>query len=502
LNVAATGFCANNPKSRRIPAATRNNALDSVAGLPPCCGTPLFMAIFRPTLMRLLLTLALALLGAGLCALLLPGEWRSIQEQLTGFPDSDVAAHSARPYVLGGLCGLPALAMLVYSFGGTLDRYIARQFAGIFLICASSLFLIWFLIDLADTLGDFRKSSGMIATAATYYSIRTPAIVLLLLPYALLLSLIYVLGKFSRDREIVAMIQSGHSVIRFTLPLIGAGVWCSLLCLGLNYHWAPHADGRKTEILDTARGVLITKAKHVLYFNADNHRLWMVGAFPKNYERGEPLINVEVTVSTPDGGLVSRLTASRARWNRDDSTWTFEEPVRCRFTHDEAPEFEVPTAPIVQHGWLETPWQLIKPGLAAAYLGIPDLNGWLRANAVKRHTRPNINSAAPYLTQWHYRWALPFTCLVTVLLAAPLSIHFSRRGPGGNVFLAVVLSALMIFISNVTLNFGEAGLLHPALAAWLPNLVFSLLGLYLFRRRITGRPPFYRSLGRLFTANS
>ena len=444
------------------------------------------------------MTLALALLGVGLCAWLLPGEWRSIHQQLTGFPDSDVAAHSARPWVLGALCALPAIGMFCYSLGGTLDRYIARQFASIFFICVASLLLIWFLIDLADNLSDFRKSQNVWLTAASFYATRSPAIVLLLLPYGLLLSLIYVLGKFSRDREIVSMIQGGRSVIRCSRPLLVAGIWCSLLCLGLNYHWAPYAEGRKSEILDAARGVLITEAKHVLYFNPDGRRLWMVGAFPKNYERGEPLLNVEVTVTKPDGGIVSRLSAARARWNRADSTWLFEEPVRCRFTAGEPPEFDVLDEPILQHGWSETPWQLIKPGLAAAYLGIPDLNGWLRANATKQLTRPNQNAAAPYQTQWHYRWALPFTCLVTVLLAAPLSIHFSRRGPGGNVFLAVVLSALMIFVSNLTLSFGEAGIIRPALAAWLPNLIFSLLGLYLFNIRMNGRP-LYRSVIRRFT---
>lgn len=451
-----------------------------------------------PSRPNLLLTLALALLGAGLCALLLPGEWRSIQEQLTGFPDSDIAAHCARPYVLAALCSLPALGMIFYSCGGTLDRYVARQFATIFSICVTSLFLIFFLIDLTDNIGDFRSSSQPLLTAATFYAVRAPAIVLLLLPYGLLLSLIYVLGKFSRDREIIAMVQGGHSVIRFSMPLIIAGLWCSLLCLGLNYHWAPHAEALKSEIIEAASGKPITQAKHVLYFNASDRRLWMVGAFPKHYERGEPLINVEVTFTTPNGGLESRLTAARARWNPADGSWLFEKPIRCRFHPGKPPEFELPDAPIRQLGWSETPWQLIKPGLAAAYLGIPDLNGWLRSNAASKATRPNQFAASPYLTQWHYRWALPFTCLVTVLLAAPLSIHFSRRGPGGNVFLAVVLSALMIFITEITLNFGEAGLLHPALAAWLPNLLFSLLGLYLFHVRITGRP-LYRSLIRRFT---
>ncbi|KAB2638514.1 MAG: YjgP/YjgQ family permease [Verrucomicrobia bacterium] len=456
------------------------------------------MPVFRHLPSRFLLPLAFAALGAVLCGWLIPAELRAIAEQLTGFPDSDVNAHMARPYVLAGLCFLPAIAALVYACGGTLDRHIARHFGNIFCICLASLLLIWMLVDFADNLKNFRKASNMLGTAATYYQVRSPAVVLLVLPYALLLALIYSLGKLSRDREIIAMVQSGRSLIRLTAPLIGAGIWCSLLCLGLNYQWAPTAEGRQGEILDAARGILITEAKHVIYNNPDQHRLWMIGAFPKNYEKGEPLLNVEVTTTRPDGALVSRLLAKRARWDLQDNSWTFEAPVICHFTDGEAPKFETPNPPEFHCGWTETPWQLIKPGLAAPFLGIPDLNGWLRANTTKHHTQPNKNAAAPYLTQWHYRWALPFTCLVTVLLAAPLSIYFSRRGPGGNLFLAIVLSALMIFSTGVFLNFGEAGLLHPALAAWLPNLVFSLLGLFLFHRRIADRS-IYQSLRRLFT---
>jgi lipopolysaccharide export LptBFGC system permease protein LptF len=104
---------------------------------------------------------------------------------------------------------------------------------------------------------------------------------------------------------------------------------------------------------------------------------------------------------------------------------------------------------------------------------------------------------APYLTQWHYRWALPAVCLVTVLLAAPLGIHFSRRASSGGVAMAVLLCGGLMFLTNFALSFGEAGYLSPALAAWLPDLVFSLIGLYLFQRRISGRP-IYQTLRRMF----
>ena len=54
--------------------------------------------------------------------------------------------------------------------------------------------------------------------------------------------------------------------------------------------------------------------------------------------------------------------------------------------------------------------------------------------------------------------------------------------------MAVFLSAGMLFFSNICLSVGDSGHLRPALAAWLPNLVFGILAVYLFHRRLAGRP--------------
>ncbi|WAC21682.1 LptF/LptG family permease [Luteolibacter sp. SL250] len=446
------------------------------------------MNLSRPTFIRILLPLVLTVLGAVVCLLLLPGETAAVQSQLTGFPDSDVSAHLFRPTILAGMCFLPALAAVAYSLSGTLDRYIARQFLGIFAICLAALFAIWLLMDVQDNISEFLESGNVPLTMLNFYSARSSAIILFLLPYALLLSLLYSLGKFSSSREIVAVVQTGRSVPRITAPLIAAGLFCTLLCTGLNYHWAPTAEGRKDEILDAARGKDITQAKDVLYRNAEARRLWMVGKFPPNYEKGAPLLDVEVTTTRADHSLESRLTASRALWDRSKQTWTFENPTIGLFQPGMPPEFIQSTTPVVHTDWKETPWQIIKPGLSSNFLGVPDLNGWLRANA---GNEVSLNPA-PYLTQWHYRWALPFTCLVTVLLAAPLAIHFSRRGAGGGIFLAVVLSALMLLVSSISLVLGESLILPPALGAWLPNILFGAVGFYLFQRRLAGRPIYQR----------
>ena len=454
------------------------------------------MNFFRTHFLRFLLPLALAAVGAALCAVLIPAETEAVRQQLIGFPDSDVQAHQARPMILTALCFLPALAGLAYTLGGTLDRYIARQFAGIFCVCLAALVVIWLLMDIGNRISDFRDSKNILLTVVTFYGIRSPAVLLLLLPFSLLLALLSSLGKLSGTREVIAMIQAGRSVIRITLPLIIAGLFFSLLSLGLNYHWAPNAEGRVDEILDEAGGKVPIKAPNVLYRNPADRRLWEIGAFPKDYHKGAPLIDVEVTTTRADKTLESRLYAKHASWDRTAHRWTFEQPLVGTFPRNSPPVFETYSEPLVIETWPETPWQLIKPGLSAANLGIPDLDSWLQANT----RRGPFADPAPYLTQWHYRWALPFTCMVTVLLATPLAIHFSRRGPGGGVFLAVVLAALMLLFASISLALGEAGTLRPAVAAWLPNIAFALLGLYLFRRRITGQP-IYLILRKLLPGN-
>lgn len=451
-----------------------------------------------PNLPRWLLPLIALILGGVVAASLVPREMAAVKLHLEGFPDSHLLTHSLRPWILALLCLMPAIAAAAYCLGSTFDRYLARQFSSIFIICLAALFGLWLLLDLNDNLGDF-KGGGLdrLLSVLAFYGYRSPAILLTILPYSLLLALIYGLGKFSKSNEIIAMIQSGTGVVRVSAPLVFAGLWCSLFLLGLNYHWAPHAEGKRGEMVARANGWPIYDAKNVLYRDPGSRRLWMVGAFPENFQQVGHLDHVEVTTLNADGTLGTRITSPRARWDRGTREWTFEKPVIARFTVGESPALVSMDDPLIRKTWKETPSQIIKPGLSVEHLGIPEISSWLASPLAKQE----VSNQFSYLTHWHYRWALPLTCLVTVLLAAPLSIHFARRGSGSGIFLAVLLSILMIFFSSVALALGEAALLPPALAAWLPNLGFGLLGLWLYHRRVTGRP-IYQTFKRLLTVNS
>ena len=101
-----------------------------------------------------------------------------------------------------------------------------------------------------------------------------------------------------------------------------------------------------------------------------------------------------------------------------------------------------------------------------------------------------------YLTQWHYRWAQPWICLVVVLLSAPLGIAFTRRGTAGGVAIAAFLIGAMLLCSEAFLTLGDAGQITPLLAAWGTNLIFTIIALVLLWRRLQGRPIYQAILSR------
>ncbi|MFC5051339.1 LptF/LptG family permease [Rubritalea spongiae] len=419
--------------------------------------------------------------GAGAASVLCPAESAQVAERIIGYPDSVVPAYRLRPWLIGIICFVPFIASVIYRCSSTLDRYTIRVFLNSFAICFGALFIVMFLEDIQDNLSDFQESPQMWELLAKHYLIKLPALLVFILPYSLMLSLLWALGKMSKSQEIVAMIQTGRSITRIVAPLISFGFLTSIVCLIFNYHWAPYADSQEKSILDAASGKAKTEAKHVAFQNGDDTRQWYVGSFPFDHSQGAPLQSVSISVLDEHQTLRQRIIADTATWSLEDRKWTLTKPVIFDFSADETTV--TPHQSSLVFDWPETPFQIIKPGLKPPLLGIPGLTSWL-----SNHRDHPLSDKRTYLTHWHYRFSLPFMCLITILLAAPLGIVFNRRGLGGGVAVAIFLCAGMIFCSTVFPTLGESGHLPPFIAAWATNILFTFVALILFYRRMTGQP--------------
>ncbi len=83
-----------------------------------------------------------------------------------------------------------------------------------------------------------------------------------------------------------------------------------------------------------------------------------------------------------------------------------------------------------------------------------------------------------YTMVYQQKLAQPFACFVFTLIAVPFGIR-SVRG-GGSTGLGFGLAVLIVFayyiVSTICSYVGEAFLPLAALAAWLPNLIFTVIG--------------------------
>jgi lipopolysaccharide export system permease protein len=85
-------------------------------------------------------------------------------------------------------------------------------------------------------------------------------------------------------------------------------------------------------------------------------------------------------------------------------------------------------------------------------------------------------------SEYHRRWAEPFTIIILTIIGASISSRKLRGGMGLNLALGVWIGAMFVFLSKFALTFSTNLHMNPMLAMWLPNLVFGSIAAYLVRK--------------------
>jgi LPS export ABC transporter permease LptG len=428
-----------------------------------------------------LAVLVAVIVGVALTWWRVPLEWENVAEHLRGFPDSDEGLHRLRPLVLTGLFFFPALLTFWYACLGMMDRWLVREFLQSMLICYGGILLIFFLIDFSAKASRLSEGGDTGMGALIYYTRLSPFIVTLLLPLGLLFSTMYCVSRISRSRELVATLQSGRSILRVMWPIYLCATFAALFHLGCSFHWAPVADGEKSANMDEIRGRTGKLMDNAVYYYAPGRRMWMIREIPRGFDRGQPMLGVEVTTLNQDGSLKSRLYAKTATWEESDRVWKFYDAELTDHYKNQAPIFVSLPDPHQLPGWRETPAQIVKKGFDARHMGMPDLSGMM----LREPSEPWLQrDYSRYATQWHYRMALPVSCLLYVMIAIPFCFYVTRRPRGGAMAITMIVTILHVLISSVALALGESGNMTPMLAAWLPVALFAIFGAWMMRQRI------------------
>jgi lipopolysaccharide export system permease protein len=303
-----------------------------------------------------------------------------------------------------------------------------------------------------------------------YYLNYIPWINGLLWPIFALISVIFFTSRMARNTEVVAMLNAGMSYGRFLRPfLVAAGLLAGLYLLG-NHIVFPR--GSKTMLTFQNKYIF----KNNIRVKSGNIHLF-IGP--------ETKVFIDHYLSTDSSGtgfrleqfdslqLVYMLKAKTFRYLRESGKWRLNDyEVRTwedgRERYFSGRGMEIDTAIALY------PSDFVYYSNDKEMMTTPELSRHIRFEQER-----GIGSSRVMRSEYHRRWAEPFTIIILTVIGVSIASRKQRGGMGLNLALGVAIGAIFVFVSKFALTFSTNLGMNPMLAMWLPNMAFGSLAMWL-----------------------
>ena len=368
-----------------------------------------------------------------------------------------------------------------------LDRYLLRELLFPLGVCLSGFLIFWISFDLFECLGEFQrlKLSGL--DVAEYYLFKVPEFLVFPLgPIALLFAVLYALTNHTRHNELTAMRAAGLSLWRLALPYLVVALVLSASLFALNELWVPRGAEAAEDVLhrrlpQPTNSLSRDWVRNLTFRSTRDDRNWVIWAY--NLETQE-MIAPHVDWTLPDG---SRRVLDAERCAHTGGVWTFYH-VRESFFPPAAAGFPVErqTNVLAAVDLTETPEEIrseIKASKIHSLKEAKKAQMSIREILAYRRLHPESSARRARLdTILHGRLAAPWTCVVVVVIALPFGAGSGRRNAFVGVASSILICFVFLMVQQLALATGSGGYAPPWLAAWAPNLLFAVGGVWLTRR--------------------
>lgn len=358
----------------------------------------------------------------------------------------------------------------------TFDRYLLRNFFHVFGVCFITMFGLVVVIDLLENLDDFIEKNGdgsslnLLENVVRYYGYQSIFFIDRAGPSLTLIAVIVVLLLFQRSGELHPLLAAGIPMFRVLSPLVFAGALVSgLLVLNQEFvipkiAFAAHAPRGSFDSTHVSVEPVYDYASRI---SIDGRRLLPA---QRTIEQAEfvlpaPTIASELTILRAEKAIHrSARKGQPAGWILQEVTPSFEElsltESGARLVRPLAQDHAIFVTTAV------TCDQLYKRGSSYTLLSSKEL---LRRIHSPAFGAMSVHRLVAYL---HTRSVQPFLNVLAVLLVIPLIVR--RESPGLVVDSAICTAvlALNFVIIQSCFYLGQARIVPPDLAAWLP-VIFS-----------------------------
>jgi len=351
-----------------------------------------------------------------------------------------------------------------------LDRYVFVEFWKIFVTTALGFPVLVNIIDLTDNLDKYLGQHLSIGRIALSYLYWLPDSMFMVLPAAVLFATVFSIGALTWHSEISGARASGISFYRFSAPIFAGAVIATLLGLVLG-ELAPITNKKRLEILQ-GNQINLGNDRYNFAYAADGGRVYKIGALH--------LLDASI-----DGMVIERkgngpqypsyvLSANGARYNPKKG-WMLKAGA-LHVIPDTLHNMTYSFDSLTDRHFTEPPKQLTLAQKAPTDMGFRELGRFIES---MERSGAEVNELR---VERMLKIAIPVTCIVILLFGAPLATSTQRGGAAYGVGLSLATTVIFLMLIQLTKGIGGKGMIPADLAAWLPSIIFGLVGAILFAR--------------------
>lgn len=352
-----------------------------------------------------------------------------------------------------------------------IDKYLIRNFLAPFFYCLLAFFMISIVYDVSVNLDTFIDKKISFSVLIDYYLLLLPVIAVNTMPIAALMGILYELGNLQRANEITGLRASGISNARIIAPFIVCGLLVSLLSFVIQEQFVPRSL-YAINIIETQRFKKEVEKEKLLkvtaFYNIKAHRSW-VGTIDLTTGK---MLDFEVREFDPRGAVTKKITARSLSYDAGAKQWTFHDGKLYTYpasgSMDSETEKETFSARTVDYN--ETPTDLINSQKEAMYMSARELRTHLKTHP--KHSKIYTEEKVDL----YYKFASPFISFIVMLIGLAFGMRTTRGGLLIGVGTSIAIFVAYYGLSIVSLALGKQELIPPWLAAWLPNMFFTALG--------------------------
>lgn len=353
-----------------------------------------------------------------------------------------------------------------------MDWYIIKKFLGTYFFAIALIISIAVVFDVNEQIDKFITNKAPIeAIIFDYYMNFIPYFSNLFSPLFVFIAVIFFTSKMAENSEIIAMMSTGMSFRRMLRPYMISAAIIAIITYGLGAYVIPKGNVTRVAFENQYKRKKKVEFVRNVQLEVDSGVIAYMERY-ENYNKTAYRFSLDKFV---DKKLVSHLTARSATYDTTSThKWTIKnymirelDGMREKITKGDRMDTIIKMEPqdfLITKGQQQT-------------MTSSELDEYIAKQ--KRRGFANIKE---FQIEYHQRIAMSFAAFILTIIGVSLSSRKVKGGMGLYLGIGLALSFSYILFQTVSATFAVNGNTPPVIAVWIPNILYTFIAIYLYRK--------------------